>query len=336
MLVTGGAGFIGSHLAEALVGSGASVVVLDNLVTGRRDNVPAGAELIEGDVADPVVVAKAVAGCDLVFHQAALGSVARSVQRPLDSDHSNVHGTLNVLERARAAGARRVVLASSSSVYGGAQEVPTPEAVPLVPRSPYAVTKLTGEHYARVLWELHGLETVCLRYFNVYGPRQRPDSPYAAVIPLFVDALLAGRRPNVDGDGRQSRDFTFVADAVQANLRAASAPADACAGRVYNVARGEPHSLLELLEALSAAAEVTAEPTFGDPRPGDIRHSHADIRRARRDLGYQPQWSLRAGLEATLAWFRTHGPRPSRVVATGTGTAVEGASRAMPPTGSEP
>jgi nucleoside-diphosphate-sugar epimerase len=305
VLVTGGAGFIGSHLADELVASGAEVVVLDNLVTGRLDNVPPKATFVEGDIADPETVAKAVAGCEVVFHQAALGSVARSVERPLDSDRTNIHGTLNVLQCAHLAGVRRVVLASSSSVYGGARQVPTPEDVPLAPRSPYAVTKLTGEHYARVFWELHGLETVCLRYFNVFGPRQRPDSQYAAVIPLFADALLTGRRPNVDGDGLQSRDFTFVADAVHANVRASMAPADTCAGNAYNIARGEPHSLLDLLALLGEAAGVTPDPTFGPSRPGDIRHSHADIARARRDLGYDPQVSFREGLARTLEWFRT-------------------------------
>jgi UDP-glucose 4-epimerase len=304
-LVTGGAGFIGSHLADELVASGAEVVVLDNLVTGRLDNVPSKATFVEGDIADPDTVGRAVEGCELVFHQAALGSVARSVQRPLDSDRTNVHGTLNVLQSAQVAGVRRVVMASSSSVYGGARQVPTPEDVPLVPRSPYAVTKLTGEHYARVFWELHGLETVCLRYFNVFGPRQRPDSQYAAVIPLFADALLTGQRPNVDGDGLQSRDFTFVADAVQANIRASQAPATDCAGRAYNVARGEPHTLLELLDLLADAAGVSADPTYGPPRAGDIRHSHADISSARRDLGYEPSVSFGDGLARTLDWFRT-------------------------------
>jgi UDP-glucose 4-epimerase len=305
VLVTGGAGFIGSHLADELVSSGADVTVLDNLVTGRLDNVPTRATFVEGDIADPETVAKAMDGCELVFHQAALGSVARSVQRPLDSDRTNVHGTLNVLQSAHLSGVRRVVMASSSSVYGGATQVPTPEDVPLVPRSPYAVTKLTDEHYARVFWELHGLETVCLRYFNVFGPRQRPDSQYAAVIPLFADALLTGRRPNIDGDGGQSRDFTFVADAVQANVRASQAPAAACAGRAYNVARGEPHDLLDLLGCLAEAAGVTPDPTFGPSRPGDIRHSHADISRARGDLGYEPSVSFSDGLARTLAWFRT-------------------------------
>ncbi|HEX8804394.1 MAG TPA: SDR family oxidoreductase [Acidimicrobiales bacterium] len=304
-LVTGGAGFIGSHLADALLAEGTEVVVLDDLSTGRADNVPGGATFVEGDAADPALLAGAVDGCDVVYHQAALGSVSRSIEHPLGSDHANVHGTLNVLHTAHLAGVRRVVMASSSSVYGGAEQVPTPESAPLVPRSPYAVTKLTGEHYARVFWELHGLETVSLRYFNVFGPRQRPDSQYAAVVPLFADALLTGRRPHVHGDGRQARDFTFVADAVQANLKAGRAPADACAGRAYNVARGEPHSLLDLLRHLGDAAGVVPEPTFGDPRPGDVRHSHADISGARRDLGYEPGVSFAEGLARTLTWFRT-------------------------------
>jgi UDP-glucose 4-epimerase len=302
-LVTGGAGFIGSHLVDALVARGDEVVVLDNLATGRLENLSDAARFIEGDVADEAAVAAAVAGCEVVFHPAALGSVARSVERPLDTDRSNIHGTLAVLEAAHRAGARRVVLASSSSVYGGASQVATAESAPLVPRSPYAVTKLTGEHYARVYRELHGLETVCLRYFNVFGPRQRPDSEYAAVIPLFMDALLTGRDPVVHGDGLQSRDFTFIADTVAANLCAAGAPAERCAGRVFNIARGTPATLLDLLDILATELGVTVAPKHTDPRPGDVRNSHADISAARRDLGYEPGVSFREGLARTLAWF---------------------------------
>ncbi|MBN2623922.1 MAG: SDR family oxidoreductase [Acidimicrobiales bacterium] len=307
-LVTGGAGFIGSHLADALLARGDEVVVLDNLATGRLENVPDKATFVEGDVSDEAAVARAIEGCDVAFHQAALGSVARSVERPLDSDTANVHGTLAVLQAAHLAGVRRVVMASSSSVYGGASQVPTPESAPLTPRSPYAVTKLTGEHYARVFWELHGLETVCLRYFNVFGPRQRPDSQYAAVIPLFIDALLTGATPVVHGDGGQSRDFTFIADTVQANLRAAAAPAERCAGRAFNIARGKPASLLELLDILASEVGVNVTPTHSAPRPGDIRHSHADIGAARRDLGYEPAVSFRDGLARTLAWFGERAP----------------------------
>ena len=303
-LVTGGAGFIGSHLVDTLLARGAEVVVLDNLATGRLENVADGAEFIEGDVADEAAVAKAVAGCEVVFHQGALGSVARSVEAPLVSDDANIHGTLAILQGAHKAGARRVVLASSSSVYGGASQVPTPESAPLLPRSPYAVTKLTGEHYARVFWELHGLETVCLRYFNVFGPRQRPDSQYAAVIPLFIDALLTGSTPQVHGDGLQSRDFTFIADTVQANLRAGEAPAEQCAGHVFNIARGEPSSLLDLLGILADQLGVSATPEHVAARAGDIRHSHADITAARRDLGYSPSVSFADGLSRTVAWFR--------------------------------
>ena len=302
-LVTGGAGFIGSHLVDAVLARGDDVVVLDNLATGRLENVPDGAEFIEGDVADEAAVAKAVAGCEIVFHQGALGSVARSVEAPLVSDDANVRGTLAVLQGAHRAGARRVVLASSSSVYGGATQVPTPESAPLVPRSPYAVTKLTDEHYARVFRELHGLETVCLRYFNVYGPRQRPDSEYAAVIPLFIDALLTGATPVVHGDGLQSRDFTYVADTVQANVCAAAAPAERCAGHAYNIAGGHPASLRELLAILTAELGVSVTPRHGDPRPGDVRHSHADVTAARRDLGYEAVVPFRDGLARTLAWF---------------------------------
>jgi len=304
-LVTGGAGFIGSHLVDALLAEGHEVVVLDNFATGRRGNLPDAAKLLEGDVADADAVAQAVAGCEVVFHQAALGSVARSVARPLDTDRSNIHGALAVLSAAQQAGVRRVVLASSSSVYGGAAQVPTSEDVPLCPRSPYAVTKLADEHYARVFWELHALETVCLRYFNVFGPRQRPDSEYAAVIPRFVHALVDGTSPEVHGDGQQSRDFTFVADAVQANLRAADAAPAYCAGKAYNVARGQPHSLLELLEILSGQIGSTVQPHHIASRPGDVRHSHADIAAARRDLRYEPQVSFSEGLARTVGWFRS-------------------------------
>jgi len=302
-LVTGGAGFIGSHLVDALVAQGDDVVVVDDLSTGRIENVHDAAEFVRGDVADEATVARSVEGCEVVFHQAALGSVARSVAQPLNSDRANVHGTLAVLQAAHRAGVRRVVLASSSSVYGGASQVPTPESAPLAPRSPYAVTKLTGEHYARVFWELHGVETVSLRYFNVFGPRQRPDSQYAAVIPLFIDALLTGNNPQVHGDGHQSRDFTFIADTVHANLCAAVAPAERCAGKAFNIARGKPASLLELLAILAAEVGVSATPEYVDPRIGDVRHSHADISAARRDLGYEPAVTFRDGLARTLAWF---------------------------------
>src|SRR5438093_5418890 len=236
VLVTGGAGFIGSNLAERLLSRGAEVRVFDNLSTGFRDNVPGDAELLEGDIRDEAAVRAAVAGVDVVFHQAAHRAVLQSVQNRLSTDLANTNGTLLVLKAAHEAGVRRVVAASSSSVYGGAVQLPTPESAPLIPRSPYAVSKLAGEHYCRVWSELFDLETVSLRYFNVYGPRQRPDSAYAAVIPLFTHALKIGARPIVHGDGLQSRSFAYVDDVVEANLAAAAAPAEACSGRAYNIA----------------------------------------------------------------------------------------------------
>lgn len=302
-LVTGGAGFIGSNLAGRLLADGADVRVFDNLSTGFAENVPGDAELFEGDIRDGDAVRAAVAGIDVVFHFAAHRAVLQSVEDPLSTDLANTHGTLLVLKAAHDAGVRRVVSASSSSVYGGAEQLPTPESAPLVPRSPYAVSKLAGEHYCRVWSELFGLETVALRYFNVYGPRQRPDSAYAAVIPLFTNALRTGDRPIVHGDGLQSRSFAYVDDVVEANLAAAGAPAEACSGRAYNIAGSRSCTLLELLEELSAILGVTVEPEHTAPRAGDIRHSSADLTAAARDLSWQPKVDLPEGLRRTVDWF---------------------------------
>jgi UDP-glucose 4-epimerase len=304
VLVTGGAGFIGSNLVARLLEQGESVRVLDDLSTGYRDNVPSKAELIVGDVADEAAVREAVAGTEVVFHQAAARSVIGSVEHPLRTDMSNTHGTLTVLKAALDAGARRVVYASSSSVYGGSAPRPTVETAPLVPRSPYAVSKLVGEHYCRVFSELFGLETVALRYFNVFGPRQRPDSAYAAVIPLFLGALFNRVPPVVHGDGQQSRDFTYVDDAVEANLAAARAPAAAAAGKVFNIACGGSHSLSELLETLGRILDVDATPAHIESRAGDIRHSQADVSAAREDLGFAATVSFEEGLRRTVAWSR--------------------------------
>jgi UDP-glucose 4-epimerase len=309
VLVTGGAGFVGSHLTDALVRRGDQVVVLDDLTTGHAENVALGARLMEGDVADPATVAEAVSGVEVVFHLAATRSVLRSVLEPRATDRVNTGGTLNVLEAARQAGVRRVVSTSSSSVYGGDAPVPTPESAPPRPRSPYAVSKLAGEHYARVYWELHQLETVSLRLFNVYGPRQRSDSEYAAVIPRFIEALSSGYPPEVHGDGRQSRDFTYVDDAVAAFLTAGTAPAAQCAGRVYNVAGGREQSLLDLLAVLSRILGVGIPARHVEPRPGDVRRSRADSSSAAADLGWGPAVGFEEGLARTVAWFTTHAER---------------------------
>ncbi len=303
-LVTGGAGFIGSNLVDALLEDGHDVIVLDDLSTGVRSNVSAEARFVEGSIADPDLLATIVPGVEVIYHQGALGSVARSVESPLASDTANAHGTLAVLEAAHRFGVRRVVAASSSSVYGGAQVRPTPESTPLVPRSPYAVTKLVGEQYARVYAELHGLETVCLRYFNVYGPRQRPDAAYAAVIPLFISALLEGRPPTIHGDGTQSRDFAYVDDVVAANIAAAGAPPERCSGQAFNIAGGAEQSLLELLDILRDLLGSDVEASYAGPRAGDVRHSFADLSAAAGAFGYRPAVTFRDGLARTIAYHR--------------------------------
>src|SRR4051794_1781580 len=300
-LVTGGAGFIGSNLVDALVARGDDVCVLDDLSTGHRDNIHPAATLVEAEVSDGDAVRRAVEGCEVVFHQAAHRAVLRSVEDPLATDTANVHGTLTILDAARTAGVRRVVYASSSSVYGGADLRPTPESAPLLPRSPYAVTKLTGEHYCRVYAELHGLETVALRYFNVFGPRQRPDSMYAAVIPLFIEALRSGTAPTVHGDGKQSRDFTYIDDVVAANIAAAGASAGVASGHAYNIACGGEYSLLDLLEHLREILGASIDPEFTEPRPGDVRHSCADVTAAANELEWRATVGFRDGLERTVA-----------------------------------
>jgi UDP-glucose 4-epimerase len=307
ILVTGGAGFIGSHLTIKLLEQGHAVRVLDNFATGRRSNLGAFApelELVEGDIQSYERVNKAIRGCEIVLHQAALPSVPRSVQDPLTSNATNVVGTLNVLLAARDHDVRRVVCASSSSVYGSAAGTAAKhESQPSLPISPYATAKLAGEGYARSFYEVYGLETVALRYFNVFGPRQDPTSQYAAVIPNFIGALLAGQQPVIFGDGEQSRDFTYVENVVQANLLAMDAPM--VAGKVYNIACGERVTLRRLVEELCDLLGSSIEPLLSDPRPGDVKHSLADLSLAREELGYKPSVSLRDGLEHTINYFRT-------------------------------
>jgi UDP-glucose 4-epimerase len=304
-LVTGGAGFIGSSLVDALLEREDEVVVLDDLSTGSPENVSSQAKLIEGDVVDIDLLRSLASGCDVIFHQAAHRAVLRSVEHPLETNRANVEGTLAVLCAARDCGVRRVVAASSSSIYGPGAPLPTPETAATTPASPYAVSKLAGEHYCRVFSDLYGVETVSLRYFNVYGPRQRPDSQYAAVIPLFIDALTQGEPPLIFGDGLQSRDFTYIDDVVAANLCAVESPSERCDGRAFNIAGGAAFSLLDLLGLLEELLETEAVPTFEDPRPGDVRHTRADTSEARRALGYAPAVGFREGLAQTISWFRS-------------------------------
>jgi nucleoside-diphosphate-sugar epimerase len=303
-LVTGGAGFIGSNIVEALVTSGAAVRVLDNLANGKRENLAAfgdRVEWIEGDIRDPSVCKRAVNGASVVLHLAALGSVPRSIADPATSNEVNVTGTLNVLIAARDAGVKRVVFSSSSSVYGENPTLPKREDLATLPISPYAVSKLAAESYTRVFSKVYDLETVSLRYFNVFGPRQRADSPYAAVIPLFMQSALEGRPLPINGDGLQSRDFTYVTNVVRANLLAATVPG--VAGGTYNIACGERYSLLDIVEALAEAAGRPLARDHRPPRAGDVRHSQADISAAETDLGYRVEVGFREGLARTWRAF---------------------------------
>jgi UDP-glucose 4-epimerase len=308
-LVTGGGGFIGSHLVEALLAAGHSVRVLDNFSTGSRTNLAPLAdriELVVGDITDLPTVQQAVAGVEWVFHQAALASVPRSVADPLATHRVCVDGTLNVLLAARDTGVKRLVYAASSSAYGNSPRLPKRETDPTEPLSPYAVAKLAGENYCAAFSRVYGLETVRLRYFNVFGPRQSPDSPYAAVIPRFFRAMLAGQRPVLYGDGRQSRDFSYVENVVRANLLAAAAPGEIVAGQVYNIACGSRTSLLDLVAKINRLLGTRIRPIHEEPRPGDVRDSQADVSRAQAELGYQPAVDINEGLRRCLDFYRPH------------------------------
>jgi UDP-glucose 4-epimerase len=305
-LVTGGGGFIGSHLVDALVNRGHAVRVLDVFSTGNRENlarVAGRVEILEGNLDCLDDVRSAMKGVDVVFHQGALVSVPRSVVDPLGTHQTCATGTLHVLQAAREAGVRRVVYAASSSAYGNSKAKVKSEADPTLPLSPYAASKLAGEHYCAAFTEVYGLETVRLRYFNVFGPRQAPGSPYSAVIPLFIEAMLEGRAPTVHGDGLQTRDFTYVDNVVQANLLAAGAP-DA-SGKVYNVACGQSASLLQVIAILNELLGTDIQPVHTDSRPGDVRHSLADISRARVELNYRPDIDLLEGLRRCVDHFRS-------------------------------
>jgi UDP-glucose 4-epimerase len=306
-LVTGGAGFIGSNLVEALVEQGAEVRVLDNLSTGKEDNLNhlKDIELITESLANLRMVQQAMVDVDYVLHQGALPSVPKSVRHPLKTHVTNVDGTLNVLLAARDAGVKRVVYAASSSAYGNSEHMPKAEGHQACPRSPYAVQKYTGELYCRVFYETYGLETVALRYFNVFGPRQDPTSQYSAVIPAFVKAIMEGRQPTIFGSGEKSRDFTHVDNVVMANLKACTAPADLCAGEVFNIACGGRVTLNELVAAINQLAGTDIGPVYADPRSGDVDHSQASIEKAQTCLGYLPAVSFQEGLKQTFEWYRS-------------------------------
>lgn len=306
-LVTGAAGFIGRSIAAELLARGETVRGVDSFITGKRDNLIGleAMEFLKGDLADPAVCAEACEGAEVVFHEAALASVPRSVADPVATNRNCVDATLNILVAARAAGVRRVVYAGSSSAYGDTPTLPKQEAMAPNPISPYAVAKLAGEQYMRSFARVYGLETVVLRYFNVFGPYQDPTSHYSGVMALFCRKMLAGEQPTIYGDGEQSRDFTFIENVVKGNLLAASAPAEKVAGQVMNLATG---SRITLNQTFSLVAELTGykgDPAYAAPRPGDIRDSLADIGMARELLGYEPSVSFREGLQRTVEWYKT-------------------------------
>jgi UDP-glucose 4-epimerase len=303
-LVTGGAGFIGSHLVEGLLARGVRVRVLDDLSTGHAANLPAHAnlEFLNGSISDPARVAEAVRDCHVVFHLAALPSVTKSVEDPIGSHAITATGSVNVLDAARRAKVKRVVYAASSSAYGDQPGTLRTEHDLLIPLSPYAAAKLAGEHYCRAFTEVYGLETVRLRFFNVFGPRQDPKSPYTGVIAIFVAAMSAGKQPTIFGDGLQTRDFVYVENVVQALLQAAAAPA--ASGNVYNIGNGQAITVLDLVQHLNDLLGTKLPAIHAAPRAGDVRYSQADISRARQDLGYDPRVSFVEGLRRTLEWYQ--------------------------------
>lgn len=303
-LVTGGAGFIGSNLVEELIKRGESIKVIDNFSTGKKENIKEfmpRIKLVQGDIRNLDTVREAVEGVDFVLHEAALTSVARSVENPLATTESNINGTLNVLIAAREAGVKRIIYASSSSVYGDNPTLPKREEMIPNPLSPYAVSKLTGEYYCQVFYRIYGLETVILRYFNVFGPRQDPVSQYAAVIPRFIKAMLNGECPSIYGDGEQSRDFTFVENVVEATILACGE--EKIAGEILNIGGGKRATINHLAKLTSRLLDKNVEPIYTNPRAGDMRHSLADISKAGRLLNYQPHINLEEGLERTLKWY---------------------------------
>lgn len=312
-LVTGGAGFIGSHIVDVLVSNGCKVRVVDNLTTGKLANIAHlkdKVEFYEADIREAEAMVDLAKGCDVIFHQAAEVSVPKSVKNPVASAMINEIGTLNILEAARKNSARRVVLASSCAVYGNDPEMPKHEAMKPSPQSPYAVQKLNGEIYARLYSDLYGLDTVCLRYFNVFGPRQDPSSPYSGVISIFMTKAICDTAPVIYGDGNQSRDFVFVADVVRANLFAAGS--SAASGEIYNIGTGMDSTINHLWKAICHLSRAKIAPRFAAPRPGDIIASRADISKAERVLAFSPSYAFEAGLEETFKWYKDAGMAPNK------------------------
>lgn len=308
-LVTGAAGFIGRSIAAALLARGESVRGIDNFIAGKRENLTGldGLEFLEGDLTDAAACARACEGVEIVFHEAALASVPRSVVDPIASNRNGVDATLNLLLAARAAGVRRVVYAGSSSAYGDTPTLPKREDMMPDPISPYAVTKLASEHYVRSFAKVYGLETVTLRYFNVFGPYQDPASPYSGVLAVFCRRMVAGEQPTIYGDGEQSRDFTYIDNVVEANLLAAAAPAEKVSGQTINAATGQRITLNQTFDLLCEITGYRGRPAYGPPRTGDVRDSLADIQRARELLGYEPRVDFREGLRRTVEWYRRRG-----------------------------
>lgn len=309
ILITGVAGFIGSWLADTLLARGDSVRGFDNFVTGRRENLADARrsdrfELIEGDLREAAAVAAACVGVDAILHQGALPSVPRSVKDPRTSHEANIDGTFNLLEGARAAGVKRVVYAASSSAYGNQPGFPRVETMVPQPIAPYPVQKMAGELYMRSYWQVYGIETVALRYFNIFGPRQVPDSPYSGVMAKFILQMMQGERPTIFGDGEQGRDFTYVANAVEANLRALEAPAEKVAGRVFNIACGGRHTLNETYAVIARLLDFKEQPLYGPIRAGDVTNSQADISAARDAFGYDPLIGFEEGLRLTVEWYK--------------------------------
>jgi nucleoside-diphosphate-sugar epimerase len=304
-LVTGGAGFIGSNIAEELVKRGYSVKIIDNFLTGKRENISSfldKIELVEGDIRDYDACRRALEGVDFVLHQAALPSVPRSIEDPLLTTDINIKGTLNILLASREAKVKGFVFASSSSVYGDDPNLPKKEGTVGNPLSPYAISKLTGEKYCRVFSQIFGLSTVCLRYFNIFGPRQDPSSQYAAVIPNFITRMLKGESPTIFGDGEQTRDFTYVSNVVEANILASKA--QGVSGEVFNIACGERTTVNSLVSNLNEILKEEINPSYAEPRPGDVRDSFADMSKARKMLKYEPLVPFGKGLEETIRWYR--------------------------------